>query len=104
MKERLILINQKVGYSDEYYALARKEEMATTISLLTFNPFIDGHGIMRMSGRLTLTPDMTYDKKHPIILPYDCQSRLLRQFTNKISLHGGNHSITVRQSISKKSH
>ena len=33
---------------------------------------------MIVSGRLVSAPDMSYDERHPIILPYNCQ--LSRQF------------------------
>ena len=66
MKERLIIVSQKAGYPNEYKKLCNKENLPSDSQLLSFNPFIDAKG----SGRLASTPDMSYDERHPIILPY----------------------------------
>lgn len=48
-------------------------------------------GIIRANGRLVQSPALTYDERHPILLPYDSKlTRLITEFTHKITLHGGN--------------
>ena len=94
VKRRLIVINQQNSYPEEYRALSDKKPISKTSSLLNFNPFIDADGVLRVSGRLVAAPDLSYDERHPMILPYDCQlSRLLVQFTHFISLHGDNELV-----------
>ena len=91
VKERLIQIAQKVGFPNEYNTLIKKENLCSSSSLLCYNPFIDAKGLLRVSGRLVSAPNMSYDEKHPIILPYNCQlSRLLVLFIHGITLHEGN--------------
>lgn len=49
---------------------------------------------MRICGRLQSSPVLTYNERHPIILPYNCQySRLLVSFIHQITLHGGNQLV-----------
>lgn len=58
------------------------------------NPFLDPEGLIRLCGRLEYSPGLTYNERHPIILPYNCQySRLLVKFVHDISLHGGNQLV-----------
>lgn len=94
VKNVLIIVCQKAWYSREYHALSRKTQICSSSSLLSLNPFLDAKGVMRICGRLESAPGLSYDERHPIILPYDCQfSRLLVQFVHHISLHGGNQLV-----------
>ena len=70
VKKRMIIISQKVGYPNEYKKWSNQENLSSDCQLLSFNPLIDAKGIMRVSGHLVSTPDMSYDEGHPIILPY----------------------------------
>ena len=73
-----IYICLKAGYPNEYKKLSNKENLVSHSQLLSFNPFIDAKGFMTVSRRLASTPDMSYDERHPIILPYKSQlSKLL---------------------------
>ncbi|XP_052855481.1 uncharacterized protein LOC128264161 [Drosophila gunungcola] len=57
-------------------------------------PFLDQHGLLRASGRITASTALQYDERHPIILQYNCRlSRLLVLFSHQISLHGGNQLV-----------
>ncbi|XP_075150784.1 uncharacterized protein LOC142224892 [Haematobia irritans] len=68
--------------------------ISSSSSLLSFNPFMDSEGKIRICGRLTASPSLSYNERHPVILPYNCQySRLLVRFIHEISLHGGNQLV-----------
>lgn len=87
-------MTQKACYPNEYMALSTQTQIAPSSSLIVFNPFLDSEGIMRICGRLVSSPVLTYNEKHPILLPYNCQySRLLVRFIHEISLHGGNQLV-----------
>ncbi|XP_075162489.1 uncharacterized protein LOC142235120 [Haematobia irritans] len=91
VQKRLQIICQKAYYPNEYQALSAKKRIATSSTLLSLNPFVDNEGLMRVCGRLSNSPALTYNERHPIIIPYNCQySRLLVRFIHEISLHGGN--------------
>ncbi|XP_075162794.1 uncharacterized protein LOC142235427 [Haematobia irritans] len=78
-------ICQKAYYQNEYLALSSKKSIPSTSPLLNLNPFIDPEGVMRICGRLEASPSLSYNEKHPIILPYACQySRLLIKFIHRI--------------------
>lgn len=94
VQNRLILIAQKSSFPDEYMALLMKKPIAASSSILCLNPFLDSDGIIRSSGRLVSSPALSYDERHPVILPYNCQfSRLYVRFIHLISLHGGNQLV-----------
>lgn len=91
VKYRLIMLTQKHYFGEDYALLSQKSKISSSSSLLTLNRFIDTTGVIRSNGRLTLTPTLTYNERHPILLPYAARlSRLLVEHTHKITLHGGN--------------
>ncbi|XP_075156065.1 uncharacterized protein LOC142229393 [Haematobia irritans] len=75
-------------------ALSTKKNIQKSSSLLNLNPFLDNEGIMRVCGRLSASSALTYNERHPIILPYNSQySRLLARFIHEGKLHGGNQLV-----------
>ncbi|XP_075150747.1 uncharacterized protein LOC142224855 [Haematobia irritans] len=90
-KSRLIVLAQKVNYGNEYKDLMDRSSLGTGSSLFSLNPFLDEMGVMRMHGRLSRSPILSYSERHPIILPYGCRfTKLLVEFVHLISIHGGN--------------
>ncbi|XP_041449408.1 uncharacterized protein LOC121404212 [Drosophila obscura] len=97
----LILETQRREYSQEYHSLREKRPVPRSSSILNLNPFMDQHGVIRSCGRVSTAQGLKYDERHPIILPYNCRlSRLLTQFTHRITLHGGSQ-LMVRLIRSK---
>lgn len=45
--------------------------MSQTSSIFTFNPILDNDDIIRVGGRL-LNSNYSYDRKHPILIPVNC--------------------------------
>lgn len=94
VETRLISLCQKANFSTEIENLRKKIPINRKSSILALNPFIDERGVMRTGGRLAFSPSLTYDEKHPIILPYNCAySRLLVRSFHLICLHGGNQLV-----------
>ncbi|XP_069961964.1 uncharacterized protein [Bactrocera oleae] len=49
---------------------------------------------MRVNGRLSNSAALSYNERHPIILPHSSRlTKLLTQFTHSITLHGGNQLV-----------
>ncbi|XP_041448462.1 uncharacterized protein LOC121404014 [Drosophila obscura] len=97
----LILETQRREYSQEYHSLREKRPVPRSSSILNLNPFMDQHGVIRSCGRVSTAQGLKYVERHPIILPYNCRlSRLLTQFTHRITLHGGSQ-LMVRLIRSK---
>ncbi|KAH8272612.1 hypothetical protein KR018_004509, partial [Drosophila ironensis] len=80
-EQRLIRCAQRHGYPDEYACLV--------------NPFLDPHGVLRACGRIRASESLSYDERHPILLPYNSNfTRMLVRSTHQTSLHGGNQLVT----------
>ncbi|XP_075157736.1 uncharacterized protein LOC142231004 [Haematobia irritans] len=91
---RLVVLAQRANYASDYMNLLRKRPLDAKSSLLALNPFVDDKGVMRMNGRLSRSPTLSYSERHPIILPYGCRfSKLLVSFVHLVSIHGGNQLV-----------
>ncbi|XP_044317455.1 uncharacterized protein LOC123038061 [Drosophila rhopaloa] len=89
VQERLIVLTQLNEYPIEYKALGKKQHIPVSSTISNLNPFIDSHGVLRASGRLRASEMLSYDEKHPSIIPARCTfAKLLALFTHRISLHG----------------
>ena len=94
VRNQLIIMSQKVAFPSEYKCLSSKASISSSSTILNLNPYISDDMVIRCCGRLEASPELSYDEKHPIILPYNCEfSRLLIQFIHLISLHGGNQLV-----------
>lgn len=94
VRNRLIVTTQKAKFSKEYLSLSMGKSILNCSPLLSLNPFLDAEGVMRICGRLEYSSALSYDERHPILVPYNCQfSRLLIRFIHHISLHGGNQLV-----------
>ncbi|XP_065362180.1 uncharacterized protein LOC135955751 [Calliphora vicina] len=90
-KTRMIIASQRLYFENEYNLLSQSQEIPRKSSLLTFNPFLDSTGIMRINGRLANSPSLNYDERYPILLPYHARyTRLFLSYLHKYSLHGQN--------------
>ncbi|XP_075162872.1 uncharacterized protein LOC142235505 [Haematobia irritans] len=91
IKTRLIVVTQKHYFAEEYAAMTQKKRLSPSTQLLPFNPFIDAKGLLRSNGRLVQSPALTYNERHPILIPYDSRFALLFvEFVHKVTMHGGN--------------
>jgi len=85
------MMTQRTAYPKEYCGLTDKKQLHKSSRIANLNPFIDQKGILRSCGRANASASLSYDERHPVLLPYDCDfSRLLVRFTHMITLHGGN--------------
>lgn len=76
-------------FPDEVRRLKKKTEISSKSRLLTLNPFLDENGIMRVGGRLQ-NAMITFNNKHPIILPRTHEvTQLMLEQMHKDTLHGG---------------
>lgn len=76
---------------EQEYKLLEKEvkHMPRESHLKTLNPFLDNRKIMRVGGRLENSSHLSYDRKHPIILPKIATlSRLIVADAHLKTFHG----------------
>lgn len=80
---------QATHFAQECEDLARGRMLSRRSSLRSLNPFLDSEGLLRVGGRLN-NAFLTYDEKHPIILPKnDHLVSLIVCQAHKTTLHGG---------------
>lgn len=95
VKTRLIVLTQRHFFAKEYHSLKKQSAISMNSNLISLNPFLDPKGVMRANGRLSQSPALTYNERHPILLPYDSKlTELLVEFTHKVTIHGGNQLMT----------
>ncbi|XP_060644814.1 uncharacterized protein LOC132783576 [Drosophila nasuta] len=93
-QERLIVQAQNRVYTKECASLRSHNRLIGSSDILSLNPFLDKQGVLRSCGRVRASTSLSYDERHPIILPFGCVfSRLLVSFTHQVSLYGGNQLV-----------
>ena len=91
-KTKLIYVIQREAFPSEIQALSNQRSVPKNSKLGKLDPFIDNNGVVRIKGRLQFS-DLSYDSKHPVILPKGHFSKLLVQFQHKFLKHAGVNSI-----------
>ncbi len=97
-KTRLIKLVQVMYFSREIKALKKGEPLKDS-RVSNLNPFLDKDEVIRVGGRLDQS-NLSYDKKHPILLPKDHKLTLLIfQYFHLKNLHVGAQTLLhfVRQ-------
>ncbi|MEE4247202.1 MAG: hypothetical protein V2I33_17455, partial [Kangiellaceae bacterium] len=84
----LLKEEQKRCFSAEYEMLLRGQGLHKGSPLFKLNPTKDTDGLLRMKGRLQRS-DLSYDEKHPIILPRSHCSLLIVHAEHHLLKHAG---------------
>lgn len=86
----IVKIVQQQSFADELNMLQNKITLKSSRNLASLNIFLDCNNIIRVGGRLTNSPDFTFDKKHPMLL---CSNhyvtKLIFQYEHIKLLHAG---------------
>lgn len=89
-KNVIIRVSQQAVYAKEVYELKSFGSVGRKSTLKSLYPFIDDQGLLRIGGRISQS-NFSYDKKHPIIIPYgDHLVNLIIREAHYKALHGGN--------------
>ncbi|XP_045541485.1 uncharacterized protein LOC123722983 [Papilio machaon] len=89
---KLLKIIQQREFETEYNALLKGGTVGKKGRIAALDPFIDEEGLIRVGGRLS-NSTLTYNQKHPIILPFKHHvTDLLIRDAHKETLHGGNQA------------
>ncbi|XP_067940188.1 uncharacterized protein [Watersipora subatra] len=99
-KQLVIKITQRKHFWTELDALHKGQTLPATSSIIGLNPYIDKEGILRIGGRATKSTTLSFEEKHPIIVPKNCHlaKLLIRDVHNKAHLGMGYTLNMVRQS------
>jgi len=94
-EERWMLKVQQSAFSAEIELLRKGKCLPRSSRIITFRPFIDKKGILRVGGRLGLGK-LSFAKRHPIILPRDHRMvELLIVHEHLRLLHAGPTLVSV---------
>lgn len=86
---------QRQEYSEEYRSLTTGQSVSRKSSIFKLSPFLDSEGLMRVQGRLQFS-GLSYESKHPIILPKGHLSLLLVRHYHATLKHAGVNAMLVR--------
>ena len=67
-ENKLVHVIQKDAFSNEIKSLQEKGTVAQSSRIHKLNPFLDSEGMLRIKGRLEYS-SLSYENKHPLILP-----------------------------------
>ena len=99
--EIMIIKNtQKESFKAEYFALINNREIPKTSKLLSLNPRIDEHGLVRCDGRLKYAEFLPFDVRYPIILP---RKNWITKLIVKRYHENGKHVSGTNQTLSSLS-
>lgn len=89
----LILRVQEIHFSDVTTSMLSKRQLRTSSKLLSLSPFMDEGGLLRVGGKIQ-NSQLSFEKKHPIILPSDSRfTRLLFEREHRRLLHAGPQAL-----------
>ncbi|XP_043264010.1 uncharacterized protein LOC122404151 [Colletes gigas] len=96
--ERIARYLQRTHFADEYQCLKKHRIIPAKSPLKSLNPFLDDRDVLRVGGRLE-NAALTWETKHPIILPKHHVSNMIIRQCHVDTLHGGLQltMYTVRQ-------
>ena len=67
---RIIKLVQELFFEHEIKVLGKNKELERNNRLSTLTPFVDAKGVLRVGGRIEAA-NLSFDAKHPILLPAD---------------------------------
>ncbi|CAK9834262.1 hypothetical protein ANTRET_LOCUS10813 [Anthophora retusa] len=90
----LVKLAQRDQFNLEIDALIKKRSLNPRSVLRALSPFLDNAGVLRVGGRLDNAP-ITYEHKHPMILPAKHPlTKLIVEHEHRRLLHSG-HQLTL---------
>ncbi|XP_029166034.1 uncharacterized protein LOC114936867 [Nylanderia fulva] len=89
-----IIYVQRFSFSIETQEIERDDCPSKSSPLRNLNPFLDSKGVLRVGGRLSQA-SLSYDERHPIILPGHRISDLIVAQAHSRTLYGGTQ-LTLR--------
>ncbi|XP_044747143.1 uncharacterized protein LOC123308514 [Coccinella septempunctata] len=80
---------QRNAFPSEFVSLEKYKQISPNSKIVSLNPFMDKNGLIRVGGRLKHS-NLTYNQKHPILLPHHCNyTKLVIRHEHLRHLHAG---------------
>lgn len=96
----VVKIVQYKCFNDELKVLSKGKPLLKQSKVRNLSPFIDTRGLLRVGGRLRNAPQLTFDEKCPLLLPYNHPvSEFIMAWAHTHNLHATQTSLLafVRQ-------
>ena len=87
---------QQSEFQDEYKALVNRRPLPSNSKLLSLKPKLDDDGLIRSDGRLTDAKYISYDVRHPVILP---RKSWVTKLIMKDAHERGKHAFGTNQTL-----
>ena len=87
-KHELIVNVQQVEYGEEIASLRRGLSIPKTSSIAKLSPLLSQEGLLRVGGRIQFAK-LSFEEKHPVILPKSHVSMLLDRSHHRMMKHAG---------------
>ncbi|UYV61229.1 K02A2.6-like [Cordylochernes scorpioides] len=97
---RILRAIQCQHFREEIRSLTTLGSVKRTSKIYGLTPFLDDQGILGVGGRLSWAPSMTYEQKHPALLPSSGKvAQMIVKAVHMRTLHGSVHLMlsTLRQ-------
>ncbi|XP_063601659.1 uncharacterized protein LOC134777731 [Penaeus indicus] len=91
-KTKLFYCVQREKFAHEIADLRKGKSPARSSPLCRLDPFVDDEGLLRIKGRLE-NADLSFESKHPVIVPSGHVAKLLVQFQHIFLKHAGVSTI-----------
>ncbi|XP_063607690.1 uncharacterized protein LOC134782212 [Penaeus indicus] len=91
-KTKLFYCVQRKKFAHEIADLRKGKSPARSSSLCRLDPFVDDEGLLKIKGRLE-NADLSFESKHPVIVPSGHVAKLLVQFQHIFLKHAGVSTI-----------
>ena len=83
---------QRMAFSAEIKSIEKSEVLQRGSSLKKLDPFMGEDGLLRVQGRIQLS-DLSYEEKHPVILPAGHVSKLIARHQHLFLKHAGVNAV-----------
>lgn len=100
-EKTIVKIVQNDYFADEINDLKKNKDVKRSSSVIKLCAFLDSDGILRVGGRLKNAVGLSYDEKHPILLPHASHvSKLIIREKHYYTYHAGPKLLeaTIRRS------
>ncbi|UYV68325.1 hypothetical protein LAZ67_5003884 [Cordylochernes scorpioides] len=98
--DKILLAVQLYCFDEDLKNLHNQNIVRKTSKIVALNSFLDERSIIRVGGRIRWAPEISYDQRHPALLPSTGElSQLIIRDAHSRTLHGGVHLVlaTLRQ-------
>lgn len=90
----MIKVAQMQYFGEQRERLLKNKNLKSTDPIIKLSPFVDSEGFIRVGGRLAHANYLSFEEKHPILLPKSHWiTRLIVKYLHWLNLHAGPQAL-----------